>query len=299
MYELIIIGAGPAGMAAAVYAARQKLNFIVISENVGGQAIWSADVENYIGYQVISGQELSNKFYEHIKQYNVGLKQGERVKDIRQKGREFVIETNKDSYEAKTVVITSGKKPRKLNVPGEDEYKGKGVTYCATCDGPLFQGKDVAVLGGGNAGVDAALQMSKIAKKVYLIEKTGKLKAERIASEKCELSENIEILLRTDIKEIFGKDFVEGIKIKNKDEEKEIELQGIFVEIGSIPSVDFAKTVKKNEANEIIVNNKNETNIPGLFAAGDVTDVPEKQIIVAAGEGAKAALSAFKYISKS
>jgi len=298
MYDLIIIGAGPAGLSAALYAARQKLNILVISKNIGGQALLSNDVENYLGYKNIPGAELSEKFLEHVEEYKVKTNEDEKVTLVKKKGKIFLVKTDKTSYEAKAVIITSGKEPRKLGVPGEEEFLGKGVSYCATCDGLFFQNRVVAVIGGGNAGLDAALQLDKIAKKIYLIEISDKLKADQISIEQCKKTKKIEIMTKTKIKEIYGKEFVEGIKVEIGKDKKDIKLDGVFIEIGSLPAVDFVKGLKKNKFNEIIVNNKNETNIPGLFAAGDVTDIPEKQIVVAAGEGCKAALSAFKFSSK-
>lgn len=298
MYDLIIIGAGPAGLSAALYAARQQLNIIIITKNIGGQVLWSADVENYLGYENIVGTELSEKFLEHVKKYKIKMNEDEKVISINKKDKGFVVKTSKSNYETMAVIITSGKEPLKLGVPGEEKFLGKGVSYCATCDGLFFQGQDVAVIGGGNAGVDAALQLDKIVKKIYLIELADELKADQISIEQCKKSKKIEVILKTKVKEIFGKNTVEGIKVETGNDEKEIKLDGVFIEIGSTPSVDFVKGLKKNELNEIIVNNKNETNIPGLFAAGDVTDIPEKQIVVAAGEGCKAALSAFKFLSK-
>ncbi len=297
MYDVIIIGAGPAGLCAALYAARQKLNALIISKNIGGQALWSADVENYLGFENISGTDLSEKFLEHVNKYNIDLKEDETVKSIN-KDKVFDVQTDKSRYKTKTIIITSGKKPRKLGIKGEEELLGKGISYCATCDGAFFHNQNVAVIGGGNAGIDAANQLEKIAKKVYVIEVSDKLKADQLSIEQCKKSNKIEIMTKTKITEILGKNEVEGIKIEQNGKEKELKVQGVFIEVGSVPAVDFIKDLKKNKFNEIIVNNKNETNIPGILAAGDVTNVPEKQIIIAAGEGCKATLSAFKYISK-
>ncbi len=298
MYDVIIIGAGPAGLCAALYAARQKLNTLIISKNIGGQALWSADVENYLGFENITGTDLSKKFLEHVNNYKIDLKEDESVKSIDKNEKEFEVKTDKENYKSKTIIITSGKKPRKLGVRGEKELLGKGVSYCATCDGAFFHNQNVAVIGGGNAGIDAANQLEKIAKKIYVIEVSDKLKADQLSIEQCKKSKKVEILTNTKVTEILGKDEAEGIKIERNGKEKELKVQGVFIEIGSVPAVDFIKDLKKNKHNEIIVNNKNETNIPGIFAAGDVTDVPEKQIIIAAGEGCKATLSAFKFLSK-
>ena len=209
-----------------------------------------------------------------------------------------MIKTKKNIYQTKAAIVASGKRSRELGVPGEKEFKNRGLTYCATCDGPLFGGKEVAVIGGGNSGLDAAIQLMKIAKHVYIINIKEKLTGDKIMQEKVSQSEKVTILNNAEVRAIFGEKFVSGIKIKGKDGEKTVPLQGIFVEIGLIPNHSFAKTLDKNEKGEIKINSRNETNIPGVFAAGDVTDVQDKQIIIAAGEGAKAVLNAFKYLSR-
>lgn len=297
-YDLIIIGAGPAGITASVYAARQKMNALVISKDIGGQAAWSGDVENYTGYQFISGPELVAKFEEHMKKYNIGLKEQETVTEVKKGSESVSVKTEKGNYEAETVIIASGKRSRELNVPGEAEFKNKGLTYCATCDGPLFAGKDVAVIGGGNSALDATLQLVNIAKHIYLIDIAAELKGEVIAQEKVKESEKVSILNNAEVLAVLGNRMVSAIKIKVKDREKELAVQGVFVEIGLIPNSEFTQGVARNKAGEIEVNSRNETNVAGIFAAGDVTDVAEKQIIVAAGEGAKAALGAFRYLSR-
>jgi len=296
IYDLIIIGAGPAGITASVYAARKRMNFLVITKDIGGQTALSGDVENYTGYQFVTGAELTAKFEEHMRNYGVGLKEGEDVIEINKKGNTLFIKTDKGTYESKTAIVASGKRSRELNVPGEKEFKNRGLTYCATCDGPLFAGKDVAVIGGGNAALDAALQLMKIAKHTYLINITSELTGDAIMQEKVLKTKKVTILNNTEVKAILGDKLVSGIRVKEKDKEKTISLQGVFVEIGLIPNSGFAKELDKNEKKEIKVTSYNETSIPGVFAAGDVTDVPEKQIIIAAGEGSKAALSAFKFL---
>jgi len=301
MYDLIIIGAGPAGLAAAVYAARQKANFCMISKDIGGQTLWSSDVENYLGYQLVSGPQLIEKFEEHIKAYNIEMK-NEEVSEIKKKNSVFIVKCPKKAYETKTILIVSGKKPRMLNVPGEKGLKGKGVTYCATCDAPVFKGKNVAVVGGANAALDAALLLEKYCQKVYLITINEKIMGESSLIEKASKSKKIEIITKSSTKEIRGSKFVESIVIETAGKKKELKVEGVFIEIGSIPSVDFDKLTEKNKWNEIIIHSKdyisNQTSVPGIFAAGDCTDVPEKQIIVAAGEGVKAVLGAFKWLGK-
>jgi alkyl hydroperoxide reductase subunit F len=296
IYDLIIIGAGPAGITAAVYAVRKKMELLVITENIGGQAAWSGDIENYTGYQFITGPELAAKFEEHMRKYNIELKENEKVTEIKKAGFLILVKTEKASYEAKTVIVASGKITRELHVPGEKEYKNKGLTYCATCDGPLFAGKDVAVVGGGNSALDAALQMVKIARYVTIINITGSLTADPVMRQKIQETSNVSILHNAKVTAITGEKFVSGIRVMRQEKEELIPVQGVFVEIGLIPNSNFATDLEKNQFGEIKVNYKNETNIPGIFAAGDVTDVPEKQIIIAAGEGSKAALSAFAYL---
>jgi alkyl hydroperoxide reductase subunit F len=296
IYDLIIIGAGPAGITASIYAARKKMDILVISKDVGGQAAWSGDIENYTGYQFITGSELVDKFQEHMRKFDIELKENEEVIEVRKKENTVWVKTNKGVYEAKAVIIASGKKSKELGVPGEKEFKNRGLTYCATCDGPLFAGKDVAVIGAGNSALDAALQLIKIARHIYIINITSVLAGDAVMREKLERTQNVTLLNNTQVTAVVGEKMVSGINIQEKGKEKLLSVQGVFVEIGLMPNSEFAKDIQKNELQEIKVNSQNATNIPGVFAAGDVTDVPEKQIIVAAGEGAKACLSAFRYL---
>ncbi len=298
MKDLIIIGGGPAGITAAVYAARKKLDLCMVSRDIGGQTAWSLEVENYTGYQFLSGPELAQKFREHLEKFTFELKEGEEVLKVEKEGDTFKV-TTKDSgvLESKTVIVATGKRPRLMNVKGESTFKGKGLTYCATCDGPLFTGKDVAVIGGGNSGLDAAMQMIRLAKKVYLINDVDKLTGDPVMQEKISKAANVEVLNSSKIVEITGDKFVKSIKVQTRGQAREVAVQGIFVEIGLVPNSKCFELVDRNQRGEIIVNDKCETSVEGMFAAGDVTSVPEKQIIIAAGEGAKACLSAFKYLS--
>lgn len=297
MYDLIIIGAGPAGITAAIYAARKKISFLIISKDIGGQAVWSSDIQNYTGYQFITGPELAGKFEEHIKQYNVTLNEQEEVLNITRENKFFTVKTNKNSYQAKTILIASGKKSKELNIPGEKEFKNKGVAYCATCDGPLFANKTVVIVGGGNSALDAGLQLMLIAKQVYIINITSDLTGDAIMKEKIQLASNVVIKNNSQIREIYGEKFVKGIKFVDSGVEKDLAVDGVFIEAGLIPTDNFIDFVEKNELGEIKVNCNNETSCKGVFAAGDVTNVMEKQIIIAAGEGAKATLSVFRYLS--
>lgn len=297
IYDLVIIGAGPAGITAAVYAARKKMDSLVVTKDIGGQASLSGDIQNYTGYQFITGPELAIKFEEHMRKFNFNIKENEEVKELISEKGAFLVKTDKDNYQAKTVIVASGKRSRELGVTGEREFRNKGLTYCATCDGPLFAERDVAVIGGGNSALDAVLQLTKIANKIYVINITDNLTGDGIMQEKIRADNKVSIFNNSRVKEILGDSFVQTIKIEEDKEEKVLDVQGIFVEIGLIPNSDFAPSLEKNERKEIIVNQQNETNIPGIFAAGDVTNMPEKQIIIAAGEGAKAVLSTFRYLS--
>ncbi|MDD5561549.1 MAG: FAD-dependent oxidoreductase [Candidatus Omnitrophica bacterium] len=297
IYDLIIIGAGPAGITASVYSARKKVNFLIISLDVGGQAAWSGDIENYTGYQFISGPDLAQKFQEHMLKYNTALKEGEEVTGLSASGGAFLVRTDKSDYRSRSVIIASGKKSKELGVPGEKEFKNRGLTYCATCDGPLFSGKSVAVIGGGNSALDAALQLVKIAKQVNIINNTPALGGDAIMRQKVEEAGNVTVLNNSQVISVTGDKFVSAIKIKGETGISDLAVQGVFIEIGLVPNSAFAAQVEKNSKGEIKINPRNETNIPGVFAAGDVTDVPEKQIIIAAGEGSKAALSASRYLA--
>ena len=298
VYDLIVIGAGPAGITASVYAARKRINFLVISKDIGGQAAWSGDIENYTGYQFITGPDLTEKFKEHMQKYSVEVKEGEDALSVNKKNSIIQVKTDKAMHEAKTVIIASGKQSRELNVPGEKEFKNKGLTYCATCDGPLFANKKVAVIGGGNSALDAAIQLIKIAEHVHIINIKDKLTGDPIMQEQVINNDKVTVINSAEVTAILGAKFVNAIKIKKEGKEEKIEVEGVFVEIGLIPNSQFADEIEKNEQGEIKIDNYNHTNIDGIFAAGDVTDVLEKQIIIAAGEGSKAALSAFRYLIK-
>lgn len=296
--DLVIIGAGPAGVTAAIYAARKKIDFLLVTIDVGGQTLLSADVENYTGYQFIAGPELVVKFQEHLKQFVFEFKTGERVTRVNpgDKGI-FTVETDRAGYEARCLIVASGRRPRFLEVKGEEGFRNKGVSYCTTCDGPLFPQKDVAVIGGGNSALDATLQMMNIAAKIYLVNINPALGGDPIMREKVEASPKVEILNNAETKEILGDRFVKAIRVKQPEGERTLSAEGVFIEIGSVPNSDIVGFVDKNKEGEIIVDNLNRTSVAGVFAAGDVTNVPEKQIIVAAGEGAKAVLGAFRFLS--
>ena len=296
--ELIIIGAGPAGITAGIYAARKKMDFLILAENMGGQVVWSYDIENYVGYQFITGPDLIAKFKAHLDTFNIELKEREKVIDV-QRANDFIqVTSEKGRYFSKTVIIASGRTQKSLGIEGEEKYRNKGVAFCATCDGPLFADKAVAIVGGGNSGFYATLEMMKYAKKIYVIESTAEVNADRIMVEKAEVSEKVAIYTKTAVIKIFGDKFVKGITILREGREEDIEVEGVFIEVGSTPNSDFTKDVAKNSMGEIYVDCGCRTNIPGIFAAGDVTDVYAKQIIVACGEGAKAVIAASEYLNR-
>ncbi len=301
MHELIIIGGGPAGMTAAVYAARKKLNAMLISHDIGGQVLWTAGVENYMGYQFIEGTELMRKFEEQVKQFPIDVKTGGRVTNLSRTDGAFEVRTdNGEDYQARAAIIATGKRPRQLNVPGEEKFKGRGVTYCAICDGPLFAGENVAVIGGGNSALEAAQDMVKIAHNVYLVSLTP-LTGDQVLIDKVKSAKNLSMYLEHEVLEIKGESRVDGIKIRDlkSKQERALKVSGIFIEIGLIPNSEpFKGIVHLNRLGEIEVNCANETSVAGLYAAGDVTSVPDKQIVVAAGEGAKAALQAHRYLQR-
>jgi len=305
MYELIIIGGGPAGMTAAVYAARKRIEALLLSKDVGGQVLWTVGIENYMGYQYIEGPELIQKFEGQVKQFPLEQKIGQGAAALSRTDAGFEVKTEGgDSYQAKAVIIATGKRPRQLNVPGEEKLKGRGVTYCAICDGPIFAGEKVAVIGGGNSALEAASDMVKIAEHVYLVSLTP-LTGDQILIDRVKDASNLNIFLEHEVVEIEGSKRVEGVTIKDlksgkkKSGEKKLEVGGVFVEIGLIPNSEIVRGIAKlNGLGEIEVNCACETGVPGLFAAGDVTNIPEKQIVVAAGEGAKAALQAHRYLQR-
>ncbi len=300
MYDLIIIGAGPAGLSAAVYAARQQLNTLVISKDVGGQTAISSNVENYLGFDSIAGSELSQRFLEQVEKYSqfVELKIGETVIKLEKGNNSFRVTSANGTYESLAVIIASGKLPRHLNVPGENQLSKKGVTYCVTCDGPLFKGKDVAVIGGGNSALDGAVQLLKIARKIYVVTINPEMMGDNILKKIVSGSPKVEVITSASTLAILGDKIVTGVKLNIGGKERTINVQGVFIEIGSLPSTDFAALIRKNEWNEVVIDEYNKASVDGLFAAGDVTQVAEKQTIVAAGEGAKAAIKAIEYVTK-
>jgi len=300
---MVIIGGGPAGMTAGIYAARQKINTLLITKSFGGQMAKKAvDIENYPGFEKISGWELIQKFEKHLKQKKIKI-EIDSVRKIKKIGQDFLVLTaSRKQFQAKAVIVSSGADPRPLEVPGEKEFIGKGISYCVACDGPLFADKKVAVVGGGDAGFEAAISLSSFAKKIYILETGSQIKADDENQERAKKTGKIETITQIALKKIEGKDFVESVVYQDKSskELKILKVQGVFVEIGSQPATSFVKgLVEFNEKDEIKVNPfTGETSTAGLFAAGDADDVPYKQIVIACGEGAKAALAVANYLGK-
>ncbi len=312
MLDLVIIGGSAAGITAGIYAARRQINFKIITDNIGGEMATSGVVGNWPGIKEVRGFELAKNFSEHIKSYGTQMQEGWKVEKIAKKDSYHVVFSKNAKGEeaideAKAVIIASGIHPKQLRVPGEKEFFHKGVTYCTVCDGPLFKNKITATIGDGNSALESALMMSGIAKKVYIVSITpdtpetnsGFPTAEKILVEKVKSTPNIEILHNAFTQEITGDKSVNGLKYKNeKGEENTLEVQGVMVHIGNTPNSSFVDFVEKNKLGEIMTDKKGQTSQPGIFAAGDVTDLPFKQIVIASGQGCTAALSAIDYINK-
>lgn len=302
-YELAILGGGPAGAAAGVYAARKGLRSILITESFGGQSIVSTDIQNWIGTPTISGDQLAKQLQEHVLAYareTLDVKEGERVTEVTKTPDGFEIKTAKETYVAKTILITTGADRRKLNIPGAAEFENKGVVYCASCDGPLFSGMDVAVIGGGNAGFETAAQLLAYTKSVTLIHRSADFKADAITVKKVLEHPNMKALTNTEPTEVKGDKFVSGLSWKNKEtgEEGELAVNGIFVEIGIVPNTSFiANLVDLTPYNQIITDPRTmKTSAEGIWAAGDVTDALYHQNNIAAGDAVKAIENIYLYL---
>jgi len=298
MYDSIIIGAGPAGLTAAIYLARKKIKFLLISEDIGGQAAMSGNIENYSGFKSIAGVNLINKFREQVEDLGIKIVY-EKVVSIEKEKNLFLVNTEEKKYISRTIIIASGKLPRKLNVSGEREFTGRGVAYCATCDAPNFKNLPVAVVGGGNSALDSVLQLSKYTKKIYLINLGDELIGDAIMQEKVKKLGFVKILNHKKTLSIEGGITVSAFIIEDaKTGQKEkINVSGVFINIGWVPATSFKIPVALNKEGEIIIDKNCRTKTPGIFAAGDVTDIESKQVIIACGEGAKAALSAYRYLN--
>lgn len=302
MYDLIIIGGGPAAAAAGVYAARKKLKTLLIAESFGGQSIVSQDIQNWIGTVSISGYDLAQAFEKHLRaQEDMEIETGERAKNVLFKDGGFVVETeSQKKYETKTVLVATGGRRKKLNIEGEREFDGKGVVYCSICDAPLFQGKDVAVVGGGNAGLEAVVDLFPYAKHIYLLQRGSALKGDPVTQEHIMRDSRVTVLLNATSLRILGDSLVTGLVYAdtNTKEEHTLSVQGVFVEIGSLPNSELVKDlVKINAYGEIEVDVNGKTSVSGIWAAGDVTSLKYKQNNIAAGDAVRATLDIYDYLT--
>ncbi len=298
IYDTVIVGAGPAGISAAIYAVRKRMNFLLVSESVGGQVLTSGDIENFLGYAEIDGVQFVDRMVSQMN--HLGIEPLlDRVVSARREGDHFLLETlSGRRIPTRTLLLCTGSEHRKLNVPGEREFTGRGVSYCYTCDAPFFRDAKVAVVGGGNAGFEAVEQLLNYASEIYLIELGDKLRADEILRERVLKDDRVKVLLRTAVREIRGDaSGVKSLLLEDLKEGKlrELEVSGVFVEIGLVPKTELADQldVIKNEKGEIVIDCNNRTSEEGVYAAGDCTNIFAKQIITAAGEGAKALLSLY------
>ncbi len=302
MYDVVIVGGGPAAISSAIYTARKGLKVVLIADSIGGQVITTNSIENIIGIPKTTGYEFTTNLEKHLSEYEVNVIKGKLVNEIQvEDGFKWVITSDGNKYKAKAIILATGAKHRKLNIKGEEEFSSKGVHYCATCDGPFYRNLDIVVVGGGNSGVEAAIDLSNIAKSVTLIEYAPNLKADTLLQEKIIKNPKIKIIVNAKLEQIKGEQFVTNLDYidRTNNQLNNIKTDGIFVEIGLLPNTkDFENLIELNKIGEIKIDSLNKTSIEGIFAAGDCTDVSYKQIIIALGDGAKAALSAFDYIMK-
>lgn len=298
-FEVLVVGGGPAGASAAIYAARKGIRTGIVAERFGGQVLDTLGIENLIGTKYTEGPKLAQSLEEHVRSYDVDIIRGQRAKGLVKK--EF-IEVELESgavLKSRTVILSTGARWRKVNVPGEEEFKTKGVAYCPHCDGPLFKGKRVAVIGGGNSGIEAAIDLAGVAEQVTVLEFMPELKADAVLQTHLNSLPNVTVYTNVQTKEITGTGKVGGITFTDREtgEEKHLDLEGVFVQIGLVANTDWlGDTINRNRIGEIVVDSHNNTNVAGVFAAGDCTDSPYKQIIISMGSGANAALSAFDYL---
>ncbi|MGX9560562.1 alkyl hydroperoxide reductase subunit F [Pseudomonas sp. CFBP 5750] len=302
-FDVLVVGGGPAGASAAIYAARKGIRTGVAAERFGGQVLDTMAIENFISVQETEGPKLAVALEEHVKQYDVDIMNLQRADALvpgKDGGLHEIKFASGASLKAKTVILATGARWREMNVPGEQQYRNKGVAYCPHCDGPLFKGKRVAVIGGGNSGVEAAIDLAGIVAHVTLLEFDVQLRADAVLQRKLHSLPNVKVITNAQTTEVTGDgQKVNGLRYKDRPsgDVRDVELEGIFVQIGLLPNTDWLKgTVELSPRGEIIVDARGETSIPGVFAAGDVTTVPYKQIVIAVGEGAKASLSAFDHL---
>ncbi|RSD22321.1 alkyl hydroperoxide reductase subunit F [Mesobacillus subterraneus] len=298
-YDVLVVGGGPAGASAAIYAARKGIRTGIVAERFGGQVMDTLGIENFISVKHTEGPKLVASLEEHVKEYGIDIMNLQRAKRLEKKDMVELELENGAVLKSKTVIISTGARWRNVGVPGEAEFKNKGVAYCPHCDGPLFEGKDVAVIGGGNSGVEAAIDLAGIVNHVTVIEFNPELKADKVLQDRLHSLSNVTVVMNAQTKEITGTDKVNGITYVDRDsgEEHHVELQGVFVQIGLVPNTDWlGDTLERTRFGEIVVNNHGATDLPGVFAAGDCTNSPYKQIIISMGSGATAALGAFDYL---
>jgi len=300
-YDVIIVGAGPAGLTAAIYTQRKGLKTLILSQDLGGQVVITSEIENYPGFDSISGPELVDKFRKQVEKFGGKIVFGEVVG--LEKGEVFKVKTSNAEYQAKAVILAFGLTPRSLGVPGEDKFKGRGISFCATCDAPLYKGKTVALVGGGNSAMEAVEELTAVAAKVYLIHRRDVFTGDKVSVDRLAKYQNLEKFLGCDIVEFKGDKKIESLVLRDKTGKKpdqELKVDGVFLEIGHITKTEWLKgVIELDESGQIIRDDKCVTSEKGIFAAGDVTTLAYKQIVISAGEGAKAALSAYNYISKS
>ncbi|MDI2589439.1 alkyl hydroperoxide reductase subunit F [Psychrobacillus sp. NEAU-3TGS] len=298
-YDVLVIGGGPAGASAAIYAARKGIRTGIVADRFGGQILDTASIENFISVKHTEGPKLASSLEEHVKEYNVDVMNLQRAKRLEKKDLVEIELENGAVLKSKTVILSTGARWRNVGVPGEAEFKNKGVAYCPHCDGPLFAGKDVAVIGGGNSGIEAAIDLAGIVNHVTVLEFMPELKADSVLQERLYSLSNVTVHKNVQTKEITGTDNVNGITYIEREtgEEKHVELAGVFVQIGLVPSTEWlGDAVERTKFGEIVVDKRGATNVPGVFAAGDCTDSAYKQIIISMGSGATAALGAFDYL---
>ncbi|WP_071394322.1 alkyl hydroperoxide reductase subunit F [Bacillus tuaregi] len=298
-FDVLVVGGGPAGASAAVYAARKGIRTGIVAERFGGQIMDTLGIENFISVKYTEGPKLAASLEEHVKEYNVDIMNTQRAKRLEKKDLVEIELENGAVLKSKAVILSTGARWRNVNVPGEAEFKNKGVAYCPHCDGPLFEGKHVAVIGGGNSGIEAAIDLAGIVKHVTVIEFLPELKADSVLQERLHSLPNVTVITNAQTKEIHGNETVNGISYIDREtnEEHHIELEGVFVQIGLVPNTDWLQgTVELTNRGEIIVDAHGATNVPGVFAAGDCTNSAYKQIIISMGSGATASLGAFDYL---
>lgn len=301
IYDVLIIGGGPAGFTAAVYSMRKGLSTAVLVKHIGGQVAETAGIENYMGYRYIDGLDLVDKFRDQVLQFGMDFESEIEVTAIEDGNPKLVHLSDGRVFRSHTIIVASGKQSKRLNIPGERELTGHGVAYCAICDAPLYKRKKVIVVGGGNSGLGAAIDLAKGSSHVTLLHRWSQLKGDKILIDKLNTYDNVDYLFEHEVLAVNGTEIVSGVEVLDKktSEVRTIALDGVFVQIGLEPNSQFVKgLLELNEFNEIVVDSFGRTNIPGIFAAGDVTNIPYKQIITACGEGAKAALTASEYIMK-